>query len=83
MANKTEAMSLNLSQNIDLEILQHNINFLQKEFTSKNKMVRSLLEVQSALIESIIKSALNKSSIPKPTTEPVRIQPMPTLNLQT
>ena len=57
--------------------------FLQKEFTSKNEMISSLLEVQPTLIESINKSALNKSSIPKPTTVPEQIHPAPTLNLQT
>ena len=46
-------------------------------------MISSLLEVQPTLIESINKSALNKSSIPKPTTVPEQIHPAPTLNLQT
>ena len=46
-------------------------------------MISSLLEVQPTLIESLNKSALNKSSIPKPTTEPEQIHPAPTLNLQT
>ena len=39
--------------------------------------------ISITLIESIHKSDVNKSSIPRPTTEPQQVQPMPTLNPQT
>ena len=64
-------MSLNLwsivnaqqeSVNKNFELQQQNISYLQKELTSKSETIKSLLEVQSVLIESLIKTAVNDYS---------------------
>ena len=91
LANKTEKMSLNLwkmvdaqqeSVNKNVELLQQNISYLQKELTSKNEIIKSLLDVQSTLIESLNKPTVNEFRIPRPTMEPQQNQPMPSFNLR-
>ena len=73
LANKTETMSLNLwktvnaqqeSVNKNVELLQQNTSYLEKELTSKNETIKSLLEAQSALIESLNKPTVNEFRIP-------------------
>ena len=90
-ASKTKTMSLNLWKTVNaqqeivnknVELLQQNISYLQKEHTSKNKTIKSLLEVHSALIKSLIKPIVNDFRVRGPTIEPQRNQPMPTFNLQ-
>ena len=84
-------MSLNLSKTVNapqesanknVELLQQNINYLQKELTSKNKTIKSLLEVQPTLRESINKSTVNEFTMHRPTMEPQQNRPMATFNLQ-
>ena len=58
------------SINKSIELIQQNISYLQKELTSKNEIIKSLLEAQSALIESINKSTANHFRMPVPTMEP-------------
>ena len=91
LANKIKTMSLNLWKTVNaqqeivnknVELLQQNISYLQKEHTSKNKTIKSLLEVHSALIKSLIKPIVNDFRVRGPTMEPQRNQPMPTFNLQ-
>ena len=91
LANKTETMPLNLwktvnaqqeSVNKNVELLEQNISYLQKELNSKNETIKPLLEAQSALIESLNKSTVNEFRIPRSTMEPQQNQPMPTFNLQ-
>ena len=36
-----------------LEILHENISFLQKEFTSKDEIIKTLLETQTPILESV------------------------------
>ena len=36
-----------------LEILQENINFLQKELTSKNEIIKTLIKTQTSILESV------------------------------
>ena len=36
-----------------LEILQENISFLQKEFTSKDEIIKTLLKTQTPILESV------------------------------
>ena len=69
------------SVNKNVELLQQNISYLQKELTSKNEAIKSLLEVQSTLIESLNKPTVNEFRIPRPTMEPQQNQPMPSFNL--
>ena len=69
------------SVNKNVKLLKENISYLQKELTSKNEAIKSLLEVKSALIESINKSTVNKFRIPRPTIQPQQNQPVPTFNL--
>ena len=68
LANKTETVSLNLwnmvnaqqeSINKNFELLQQNISYLQKELPSKSETIKSLLEVQTVLIELLNKTAVN------------------------
>ena len=68
LANKIKTMSLNLWKTVNaqqeivnknVEFLQQNISYLQKELTSKNKTIKSLLEVHSALTKSLIKPIVN------------------------
>ena len=54
------------SVNKNVELLQQNISYLQKELTSKNETIKSLLEIQFALIESINKPTANGSKYPVP-----------------
>ena len=91
LTNKTEGMSLNLlktvnaqqeSVNKNVELLQQNISYLQKELTSENETIKSLLEVQSALIESINNSTVNEFRMPGPKMEPQQNHPIPTFNLR-
>ena len=91
VANKTEIASLNLwktvnaqqeSVNKNVRLLQQNISYLQKALNSKNETIISLLEVQSALKESLNKRTVNEFRIPRSTIEPQQNQPMPTFNLQ-
>ena len=55
------------SVNKNVELLQQNTSYFKKELTSKNETINSLLEVQSALIESINKSTVNEFRMPRPT----------------
>ena len=57
------------------------ITLFTKKITSKNKTIKSLLEVRSALIESLNKPPVNEFRIPRSTMEPQQNQPMPTFNL--
>ena len=91
LANKRERMSPNLWKTVNaqqesvhknIELLQQNFSYLQKELSSKNETIKSLLGVQSALIETINKPIQNEFIIPRPTMEPQQKQPMPTFNLQ-
>lgn len=91
LANKRETMSPNLWKTVNaqqdsvyknIELLQQNFSYLQKELSSKNEMIKSLLGVQSALIETINKPIQNEFIIPRPTMEPQQKQPMSTFNLQ-
>ena len=91
LANKTETMLLNLwktvnaqqeSVNKRVELLQQNISYLQKELNSKNETIKSFLEAQSALIESLNNPTVNEFRIPISTIEPQQNEPMPTFNLQ-
>ena len=70
------------SVNKNVELLQQNISYLQKELTSKNETIKSLLEVQSTLIESLNKPTVNEFRIPRPTMEPQQNQPMSSFNLR-
>ena len=90
LTNKTERMSLNLlktvnaqeeSVNKNVELLQQNISCLQKELISKNETIKSLLEVQSALIKSINKSTVNGFKMPRRTMEAQQNHPIPTFYL--
>ena len=36
-----------------LEILQENISFLQKELTSKDEIIKALIETQTSILESV------------------------------
>ena len=36
-----------------LENLQENISFLQKELTSKGEIIRTLIETQTSILESV------------------------------
>ena len=91
LANKRETMSPNLWKTVNaqqdsvyknIELLQQNFSYLQKELSSKNEMIKSLLGVQSALIETINKPIQNEFIIPRPTMEPQQKQPISTFNLQ-
>ena len=91
LANKRDRMSPNLWKTVNaqqesvyknIELLQQNFSYLQKELSSKNETIKSLLGVQSALIETINKPIQNEFIIPRPTMEPQQKQPMPTFNLQ-
>ena len=91
LANKRETMSPNLWKTVNaqqdsvyknIELLQQNFSYLQKELSSKNETIKSLLGVQSALIETINKPIQNEFIIPRPTMEPQQKQPMSTFNLQ-
>ena len=55
------------SVNKNVELLQQNTSYFKKELTSKNGTINSLLEVQSALIESVNKSTVNEFRMPRPT----------------
>ena len=55
------------SVNKNVELLQQNTSYFKKELTSKNETINSLLEVQSALIESVNKSTVNEFRMPRPT----------------
>ena len=90
LTNKTERMSLNLlktvnaqeeSVNKNVELLQQTISCLQKELISKNETIKSLLEVQSALIKSINKSTVNGFKMPRRTMEAQQNHPIPTFYL--
>lgn len=91
LANKRERMSPNLWKTVNaqqesvyknIELLQQNFSYLQKELSSKNETIKSLLGVQSALIETINKPIQNEFIIPRPTMEPQQKQPISTFNLQ-
>ena len=58
------------------------VSYLQKELASKNETIKSLLEIQSALIESINKSTVNEFTMPRPKMGPQQNHPIPTFNLQ-
>ena len=84
-------MSLNLwktvnaqqeTVNKNVELLQQNISYLQKELNSKNEITKSLLEAQSALIESLNKPVVNEFRIPRSTIELQQHEPMPIINVQ-
>ena len=74
LTNKTEMMLLNLLKtanaqqenvNKNVELLQQNIHYLDYLWIfSENKTIKTLLEVQSVLIETINKSTLNSSECP-------------------
>ena len=91
LANKRDTMSPNLWKTVNaqqesvyknIELLQQNFSYLQKELSSRNETIKSLLGVQSALIETINKPIQNDFIIPRPIMEPQQKQPMPTFNLQ-
>ena len=55
-----------------LELLKQNITYLQKERNSNNEKGKSLLEVKSALTESINKSFVNKTRIPSSSSSSMK-----------
>ena len=69
------------SVNKNVELFQQDVSYLQKELTSKNETIKSLLEVQHTLTESINKSTVNEFRIPRSTVEPQQNHPIPTSNL--
>ena len=69
------------SVNKNVELFQQDVSYLQKELTSKNETIKSMLEVQHTLTESINKSTVNEFRIPRSTVEPQQNHPIPTFNL--
>ena len=45
-----------------LEILQENISFLQKELTSKDEIIKALIEKQTSILESVSNQKLKNES---------------------
>ena len=91
LANKAETMLLNLFKTVNaqqenvnknIKLFQQNISYLQKVLSYKNEPIKSLLKVQSNLMNSINKSTVNEFRMPKPTMEPQRNPPIPSFNLQ-
>ena len=54
----------------------------KKKLTSTNETIKSLLDVQYALIESINKSTVNRFTEPRSKMEPQQNQSLPAFNLQ-
>ena len=51
--DKIESLFERLNKMSALEILQENISFLQKELTSKDEIIKALIETQTSILESV------------------------------
>ena len=52
--------NLEVSQNSNTYLLKENVEYLTKEPNTKDKLIKSLIDTQTAILETIEKSTRNK-----------------------
>ena len=52
--------NLKVSQNSNINLLKENVEYFKKELNSKDKLIRSFIDTQTAILDTIGKSKTNK-----------------------
>ena len=59
--NKNHVLkNLEVSQNSNTDLLKENVEYLKKELNSKDELIKSLVDTQTAILETIGKSKRNE-----------------------